>query len=154
MLKKILKLTGFVLCSLLLVFGLLFYTQAYDYPRYPLKVDRTLFPEVESEEDIELLAQSLLAQMTLDEKIEQLYGEPGTSLFKLVANWFWLKRFPHMYVGRNERLGIPPFVLTDGPRGVRVSDDHGGATVFPVAMARGASWDVELEARATGAGSC
>ncbi|MGI9287583.1 MAG: beta-glucosidase [Pseudomonadales bacterium] len=147
MLAKILKRTGLVLCSLLLVLAVLLYTQVYDYQRYSLKVDRARFPDVTSEEDIEQLAQTLLVQMTLDEKIEQLYGEPGWSIFKLAINLFGLKRFPHMYVGRNERLGIPPFVLSDGPRGVRVSDDYGGATVFPVAMARGASWDVELEAQ-------
>jgi beta-glucosidase len=147
MLKNFLKLTGLMLLALLLVLAVLFYTQVYDYQRYPLKVDRSQFPGVETEQDIEQLAQTLLSQMSLDEKIEQLYGEPGSSIFKLAINLFGLKRFPHMYAGRNERLGIPPFVLSDGPRGVRVSDDHGGATVFPVAMARGASWDVELESR-------
>jgi beta-glucosidase len=147
MLAKILNRIALGLILLLLIVGVLFYTQVYDYQRYPLKVDKALFPNVKTESDIEKLAQSLLGQMTLDEKIEQLYGEPRSSIVKLAVNLFGLKRFPHMYVGRNERLGIPPFVLSDGPRGVRVSDDYGGATVFPVAMARGASWDVDLESR-------
>jgi beta-glucosidase len=147
MFVKVLKKIAIVLLFLSLIIGVLFYTQVYDYQRYSLKVDKTRFPDVKTESDIEQLAQSLLGQMTLDEKIEQLYGEPSSSIVKLAVNLFGLKRFPHMYAGRNERLGIPPFVLSDGPRGVRVSDDYGGATVFPVAMARGASWDVDLEFR-------
>jgi beta-glucosidase len=144
---KILKILGFTTLAILLIACVLFYTQVYDYARYPLQIDRTKFPSVNTEAEIETLAEELLAQMTLDEKIEQLYGEPGSSLVKLAANLFLLKRFPHMYIGRNERLGIPPFVLSDGPRGARVADTYDGATVFPVAMSRGASWDVDLEAR-------
>ena len=41
------------------------------------------------------------------------------------------------------RLGIPGFAFSDGPRGVVV----GNATCFPVTMARGATWDVDLEER-------
>ncbi len=44
---------------------------------------------------------------------------------------------------RVERLGIPGFRFSDGPRGVVV----GNATAFPVTMARGATWDVDLEER-------
>ncbi len=39
--------------------------------------------------------------------------------------------------------GIPGFAFSDGPRGVVV----GNATAFPVTMARGATWDVDLEER-------
>ncbi len=41
------------------------------------------------------------------------------------------------------RLGIPGFAFSDGPRGVVI----GNATCFPVSMARGATWDVDLEER-------
>lgn len=41
------------------------------------------------------------------------------------------------------RLGIPGLAFSDGPRGVVI----GNATCFPVSMARGASWDVDLEER-------
>jgi beta-glucosidase len=41
------------------------------------------------------------------------------------------------------RLGIPGFAFSDGPRGVVV----GNATCFPVTMARGATWDPDLEER-------
>ncbi len=147
MFVNILKIAGLLFMVLLLVAGWLFYTQVYNYARFPLKADKARFPQVKTEADIDELAGQLMAQMTLDEKIQQLYGEENSSLLKLAVNLFWLKRFPHMYIARNERLGIPPFVLSDGPRGARVADVYGGATVFPVAMSRGASWDVDLEAR-------
>jgi len=41
------------------------------------------------------------------------------------------------------RLGIPGLAFSDGPRGVVI----GNATCFPVSMARGATWDIELEER-------
>lgn len=48
-----------------------------------------------------------------------------------------------IHLGTVERLGIPGFRFSDGPRGVVM----GNATAFPVSMARGATWDVELEER-------
>ena len=42
-----------------------------------------------------------------------------------------------------DRLGIPGFHFSDGPRGVVI----GPATCFPVSMARGATWDLDLEER-------
>ena len=47
-------------------------------------------------------------------------------------------------VGAVPRLGLPGLHFVDGPRGVVL---EGGATTFPVPMARGASWDPELEER-------
>ena len=44
---------------------------------------------------------------------------------------------------RVERLGIPGIAFSDGPRGCVV----GRATAFPVSMARGATFDPELEER-------
>jgi beta-glucosidase len=43
-----------------------------------------------------------------------------------------------------ERLGVPPFAMSDGPRGVGVGE---GRTVFPVAMARAATWNPGIEER-------
>jgi beta-glucosidase len=45
--------------------------------------------------------------------------------------------------GRVDRLGIPGIRFTDGPRGVAL----GASTSFPVAIARAASWNTDLEAR-------
>ena len=42
-----------------------------------------------------------------------------------------------------DRLGLPGFSFSDGPRGVVIDR----ATCFPVSMARGATWDVDLEER-------
>jgi len=43
--------------------------------------------------------------------------------------------------GEVERLGVPGIRFTDGPRGVVMNH----STCFPVAMARGATWDTALE---------
>ena len=43
--------------------------------------------------------------------------------------------------GQVERLGIPGIRFTDGPRGIVM----GRSTSFPVAIARGATWDPDLE---------
>jgi len=45
--------------------------------------------------------------------------------------------------GAVDRLGIPGLRFSDGPRGVVM----GNSTAFPVSMARGATWDVNLEER-------
>jgi len=45
--------------------------------------------------------------------------------------------------GRIDRLGIPGVRFTDGPRGVAL----GSSTAFPVAIARAATWDPDLERR-------
>ena len=55
--------------------------------------------------------QDILARMTLEEKIEQMGGEfPG----EVEENGWGMSNTPD-----NERLGIPGFRFTDGPRGVR-----------------------------------
>ena len=87
----------------------------------------------------------LVDKMSLREKVQQMTGEsylPG--LLKLGTNFVLLKRFPHIYSGANKRLAIPPFCFSDGPRGAAVEGHQN--TVFPVAMARGASWNTALEA--------
>jgi beta-glucosidase len=50
---------------------------------------------------------------------------------------------PYRAGGGIERLGIEPLYFTDGPRGVA----RGQSTCFPCSMARGASFDVDLERR-------
>uniref|UniRef100_UPI00404AA107 beta-glucosidase n=1 Tax=Fulvivirga sp. TaxID=1931237 RepID=UPI00404AA107 len=114
-----------------------------------MKVDKSKFPDVKTSKDIDQLAEKLVSEMTLEEKIDQFYGEKAISGWnKFVMNLLVNKVFPRIYVGRNERLNIPPFVLSDGPRGARVkSKELQGVTAFPVAIARGASWDVDLESR-------
>jgi beta-glucosidase len=147
-LKTILKIIAGLLFLLSIGFGFAYYT-ATNYKQYDLKVDKSKFPNVKTPEDIDRLAEQLVAEMTLEEKIDQFYGEKSISGWnKFIVNLLINKVFPRIYVGRNERLNIPPFVLSDGPRGARVkSIDLAGVTAFPVAIARGASWDVDLESR-------
>jgi beta-glucosidase len=87
-------------------------------------------------------ATGLLAQVTPVERLGMLDGDQE----------FWAGLLGFYEVGYNtepiiagqvQRLGIPGIRFTDGPRGVVI----GHSTCFPVPMARGASWDVELEER-------
>lgn len=96
-----------------------------------------------SREQVEQAAGELLAEMTLEEKVAQMYGDEN-ALMKLVMPMIFQREFGKIQSGYNERLNIPPFVFSDGPRGVVVNN---GSTCFPVAMARGASWDRKLEQR-------
>src|SRR4051794_143761 len=52
---------------------------------------------------------ALIAQMTLDEKIDMLHGATDPASLGQAG-----------YVGGVPRLGIPPLRLADGPAGVRV----------------------------------
>jgi len=145
--KFVFKALGFLLVLLILAFGFLYYYSV-NYDMYDLSLDKEAFPELKSEADIPALAQRLVSEMSLEEKIDQMYGEGYSSVPKLGINFLLRGRFPHVYTGGNERLNIPPWVLSDGPRGARVMDqDIFGVTTFPVAMARGASWDTDLERR-------
>jgi len=95
-----------------------------------------------SPEQIDARARELLGQLTLDEKIKMMSGDapfwPG--LAEMMGGGY----ADHPWVaGAVPRLGIPGVRFSDGPRGV-VMD---GATTFPVSMARGASFDPELEER-------
>lgn len=90
------------------------------------------------------LVDEQLGRMTLEDKVHQLSGDGGDLLLvRLGAHVYLLNRFPHMYAGYAPELGLPPVSFGDGPHGVVV----GEASAFPVAIGRGASWDLELEAR-------
>ncbi|PSW10277.1 glycosyl hydrolase [Photobacterium rosenbergii] len=87
----------------------------------------------------ESLANKLVQQMTLEEKCLLLSGDWDVFGNTKLGNPYNPK--PIETFGC-DRLGIPPLGFSDGPRGV-VMD---GGTCFPVSMARGASFDRELEA--------
>ena len=95
------------------------------------------------ERDAGQAARALLDRLTDDEKLWLLDGDLK-QLRGLREMGKRHKRTP-MVAGRVERLGIPGIRFTDGPRGVVLGD----STSFPVAIARAASWDVEME-RAVG----
>lgn len=96
----------------------------------------------ESPDDLDAVTESLLGELSLDDRICMMSGDldfwPG--LLEMVQGGYNHKP----YVGGEiERLGLPGIRFSDGPRGVAV----GKSTCFPVSMARGATWDPELEER-------
>ncbi len=144
---KVLKALGIVLL-LLIVLAVVVYYKSINYNMYDLQANKELLAEPSNEEGYAALAVELVGQMTLEEKIDQMYGEKMWQIPKLAIGFLVKDRFPHVYVGENKRLHIPPWVLSDGPRGARVMDqDIKSVTTFPVGMARGASWDIDLEER-------
>jgi beta-glucosidase len=142
--RRFLKITGLILLTILLTLSGVIISGMI-YRKHDLRLDRAAFPEIKSEAGIDSLARALLDQMDLDEKLWQLSGEGPVRVYSRLLGMFLIRdQFPHIFSGRNNRLGIPPFVLSDGPRGAVVGT---GNTSFPVAMARGATWDTDLERR-------
>ncbi len=76
--------------------------------------------------DVEKRVDSILNQMTLDEKIEIIGG----------TNDFFTRPIA--------RLGIPALKMSDGPMGVH---DYGLTTAYPAGIALAASWDTQLAER-------
>jgi beta-glucosidase len=80
-------------------------------------------------------AQALLAQMTLEEKVDMLEGE--------------LNPYYGFFNAANERLGIPELRMADGPAGVRIANpDINGkrATSLPAPIALASTWDLSAAA--------
>lgn len=91
-------------------------------------------------EDIRSLIDAVLQETTLEEKVAMMSGRGFFKLHKASGVW---GSDPYRAGGGVDRLGIEPFYFTDGPRGVA----RGQSTAFPCTMARGASFDVDLERR-------
>jgi len=87
-------------------------------------------------------ARGLVAQMDLAEKLWCLDGDtpfwPG--VVDMRSGGYHAHPFP---AAKIPRLGIPGLDFADGPRGCVI----GPCTAFPVSMARGASFDPDLERR-------
>jgi beta-glucosidase len=92
-------------------------------------------------------AATTVANMSIADKAQQMRGtDPGSSSSR---NWTDIFRSPD-----NTTKGIRGFLYRDGPRGVNLDAPikstntvHGKSTVFPVPMARGATFDTDLEYR-------
>ncbi len=101
------------------------------------------YSENPTKEKLHEVASKLLDEMTLKEKIRTLQG----NAFRVtVKNFITKGRFYNgeaYPAGGCKRLGIPPVLFTDGPRGIVMKK----CTCFPVSMLRGASFDDELEYR-------
>ena len=90
---------------------------------------------------INALITTILAEATLAEKVAMMSGR---GFFKAYVEdgRVWAAR-PYRAGGGCERLNVPALWFTDGPRGVA----RGNSTAFPCTMARGASFDTDLEQR-------
>jgi beta-glucosidase len=90
----------------------------------------------------EAAAGELLALLEPHERLELLDGDqpfwPGMP--QMMGEGYNLEP---IVAGAVERLGVPGLRFSDGPRGAVI----GRSTAFPVPMARGATWDPELEER-------
>ena len=87
-------------------------------------------------------ARAVVAKMTDEEKLWCLDGDGPcwAGLSYLNEGGYHKSPFRAAVV---ERVGFGGFAFSDGPRGVVIDQ----ATCFPVSMARGATWDPELEER-------
>ena len=94
-------------------------------------------------ETLRRAAALLRAEMTAAEKLWTLKGHALTTTAKNTLTKGRYYNGEAYAAGGCKRLGIPPVLFTDGPRGVVMR--HG--TCFPVPMLRGASFDDDLEYR-------
>ena len=100
-----------------------------------------LYKESPTSEKLNDVAEKLLTEMTLKEKIKMLQGHAMGVTIKNVftrGRYYNGEAYP---AGGCKRLGIPPVLFTDGPRGIVM----GKCTCFPVSMLRGATFDDDLE---------
>ena len=84
-------------------------------------------PTPQPQSDVEQRVESILSQMTVEEKIDMIGG---------------VRDF---YIRENSRLGLPELKMADGPIGVR---NYGPATTMAGGIALAATWDPDLVQRA------
>jgi beta-glucosidase len=108
--------------------------------RVDVTTARSRWPPAMTFEAADGAALELVSRMSLDEKMDQM---TGSGIAPMTLAMLLKGTMAPVYSGGNERLGIPPVAFTDGPRGVT----SGHATSFPVAIARAATWDVDLNRR-------
>ena len=89
-------------------------------------------------EEINRVTEEILSRLTLGEKIYFMSGSIKNKYRFMIDGKY---NFHPWVAGGSRRFGIPPVKFCDGPRGVVC----GYSTCFPVAMARAASWNPELE---------
>ncbi len=105
---------------------------------------------VRAGEDVGEVARAFVAELTVDEKLWCLDGDEefwpglvrmaGRAQARVAGEGY---RGQPYYAARLSRVGFPGIAFSDGPRGVVI----GSNTCFPVSMARGATWDPDLEER-------
>lgn len=92
---------------------------------------KTILEGLTLEEKVYLMS----GRMSLQQELENSKEDPDNKHYNYIP-------YP---AGGNERTGLPPMMFCDGPRGVVCG--RGKTTCFPVSMARGASFDTDLEER-------
>ncbi|TVR76250.1 MAG: glycosyl hydrolase [Chitinophagaceae bacterium] len=85
-------------------------------------------------------AKQILSAMSLQEKVHEM---SGNGIWPTVKGMMFKGHVLPVKAGGSQKHALPSISFTDGPRGVAVAK----STSFPVTMARGASWDIELEKR-------
>ncbi len=93
--------------------------------------------EAAKEDPSKTRAQTLLSQMTLEQKVNQMSGGPRQSSY--------MSMFTQIY---DAELNIPSMVFSDGTRGAKsmtTDMNYAYTTVFPVASLRAASFDRDAE---------
>ena len=93
-------------------------------------------------EPLSQITERLLSELSKAERLYLLDGDVPfyEGLREILCDRY--NRVPFV-MGAIPRLEIPGIRFTDGPRGVVM----GASTAFPVSMARGATWDINLERR-------
>ena len=92
---------------------------------------------------LQAVTTQLVGQMTEKEKIYMLSGHPLVQVQKDMIKTGRNYNVHALPAGGCKRLGVPPVLFTDGPRGVVM----GNSTCFPVSMLRASTFDTELENR-------
>lgn len=89
-------------------------------------------------------AEKLVSKMSLEEKVYLMSGRvdllSNLDIFENTSADNHYNDYPYP-AGGNKRLGIPEMLFCDGPRGVVTEK----STCFPVTMARGATFNTDLE---------
>lgn len=100
-----------------------------------------LYKKTPTAKTLNEVTDSLLKEMTLKEKIRLMQGHAmGVTVKNTLTKgrYYNGEAYP---AGGCKRLGIPPVLFTDGPRGIVMKK----CTCFPVSMLRGATFDDQLE---------
>lgn len=96
----------------------------------------------EHPDDLDRVVDAILDDLSLDERLAMMSGalDFWSGLVEMLRGGYG--HTP--YIGGSiDRVGLPGVRFTDGPRGVTL----GHSTCFPVSMARGATWNPDLEER-------
>ena len=99
----------------------------------PIESQRSNHPALAAQ-----LAETLVGQMTLREKAHMLGGHWNVFSGLLRMRFY---NYEAIAGGGCKRLGIPPILFSDGPRGVVMKS----STCFPTSNIRAAAFDTELE---------